>query len=448
MKRIVDFYLQEWKSSKFRKPLMLRGARQVGKTSAVRILGNHFQHFVEVNLEMHQGIATVFEQGDLDPVRIIQEIGKHLRLESPIFPGRTLLFIDEIQVVPRAITALRYFYEQMPELHVIAAGSLLDFAIQQVGVPVGRVEFYHMTPMSFLEFLSACDEKMLIEEILNHQPEIVMDDVLFIKGMQRLGEYVAIGGLPESVKKWVLTKDPYECVRVNHSIAKTYQQDFGKYAQRFQIKYLDALFKGIPVQLCMPFNFSKISGEFRKRDLFPPLELLEKAHVVHMIKRSAAQGVPLGAQADGKQFKAILLDVALAQTLLGFDVGFWVTHSLDQFINKGSIVEALIGQEILAYEHPLHKGELYYWAREKAGSEAEVDYVVQSGESVIPIEVKSGKGTTLKSMQMFLESHQQAPYGIRFSANNYSVYQKIRSYPLFAVAGAIMRDKRPACVLL
>lgn len=448
MKRLIDFYLKEWKEATTRKPLLLRGARQVGKTSAVRTLGNLFPHFLEVNLENYPEAAEVFEHGNFDPHRIIKELSERLKVETPVFPGRTLLFIDEIQVVPRAITALRYFYEQMPDLHVIAAGSLLDFAIQEVGVPVGRVEFHQMYPMSFLEFLSALDEKMMIEEIINHTADEPIADYLLTKGLNLVGEYLAIGGLPEAVKKWALIKEPYECFKVHQSITSTYQQDFNKYAKRFQIKYLNALFKGVPVQLGKKFNYSSIPGEFRKRDLSPALDLLETANIVHKVQRTAAQGIPLGSQIDPDDSKVILLDVALSQALLGLDLGFWITNPLEQFINKGNLVEAFIGQEIISYADSIKKEELYYWAREKAGSEAEVDYVIQQGERVIPIEVKSGKGTTLKSMQMFLESHPNSPYGIRFSTNNYSIHQKIHSYPLFAVAKIIMKDKRLVSALL
>ncbi|MBM3887191.1 hypothetical protein FJ364_04645, partial [Candidatus Dependentiae bacterium] len=231
MKRLIDFHLLAWKESKFRKPLLLRGARQVGKTVAARTLGTHFQHFVEINLETHPEIVAIFEQGNIDPKRIIKDLMATLRLSEPIWPGRTLLFIDEIQASPRAITALRYFYEEMPGLHVIAAGSLLDFVTHLVGVPVGRVEFYHMHPMSFLEFLSALGQATLIEEIINHPPNTAIDDHILTKGLTYISQYLAIGGMPEAIKKLILSNDPYEAFRVHQSIAQTYHNDFNKYAK-------------------------------------------------------------------------------------------------------------------------------------------------------------------------------------------------------------------------
>lgn len=448
MNRLIDFNLSAWKNDRFRKPLLLRGARQVGKTTAVRTLGTQFAHFVEINLETHPEAAEVFSQGNLDPKRIIKDLSEKLHLSEAVFPGRTLLFIDEIQIVPRAITALRYFYEQMPELHVIAAGSLLDFAIEEVGVPVGRVEFFQMYPMSFLEFLSALGEKIILEEILNRSPQEPIDDYLLKKALTLVGNYLAIGGLPEAVKKWVITQDPYECFRVHQSLISTYRQDFNKYAKKFQIKYLDTLLNGISLQLAKKFKFSQIPGDFRKRDLTPPLELLETANIIHKITRSAGQGIPIGAQADPNDFKVILLDIALSQISLGLDLGHWITNPLDQFINKGDLVEAFIGQEIIAYTDPIKKQSLHYWARSIPGSEAEIDFIIQQGEQVIPIEVKSGKGTALKSMHMFLESHPDSSHGIRFSTNNYSIHEKIHSYPLFAVAKIMMKDKRAIGALL
>lgn len=447
MKRMIDFHLLSWKTSQFRKPLLLRGARQVGKTVAARTLGTHFQHFIEINLETTPQAVAIFEEGNLDPKRILAELTKIIPNKESIWPGRTLLFIDEIQIAPRAITALRYFYEEMPELHVIAAGSLLDFATLQIGIPVGRVEFYQMYPLSFLEFLSACNQTTLIQEIMNHPPDSPFDEQILNKGLSYVSQYLAIGGMPEAIKNFVLSQDPYAAFRVHQSIGRTYEFDFNKYAKKFQIKYLRALFAGIPAQLGTKFNYSTIPGEFRKRDLEPSLELLEMANISYKIKQSACQGIPLGAQAKD-HFKPLLLDVALSQALLGLDLGSWLTNPLEQFVNKGNLVEAFIGQEILAYQDPIKSTNLFYWAREKEGSQAEIDYVIQQRETIIPIEVKSGKGSTLKSMHMFLANHTQTPYGLRFSTNNYSVHEKIHSYPLFAVAHAMMEDKRALHALL
>lgn len=431
MKRLIDFDLLEWKTSGNRKPLLLRGARQVGKTFAARQLGKTFENCVEINLEINPKAAALFEE-DLDPVRITRQLTA--LLDKPIIPGKTLLFLDEIQAAPKAITALRYFYELIPELHVIAAGSLLDFAILMTGIPVGRVISLYMYPMTFIEFMYALDHSLLAEEILRHEIEKPMSEPLHKKSLSLLGEYIAIGGMPEAVKEWKDSHDIKKCVQVHFSLIDTYTQDFGKYAKAFQIKYLDLLFGSVPLQQGQRFKYSKIEGEYRKRELSPCLDLLETAGVVHRVLATAAQGVPLGAQANPSNFKVLVLDVALGQTMLGLDLRDWFLNPLQEFVNKGDLVEALVGQELLGYSDPARKAHVYYWQRDTRGAEAEIDYVLQNKENIIPIEVKSGSGTTLKSMHSFLESHPKSPCGIRFSTNNYSEFNKIHSYPLYAIA--------------
>ena len=204
MKRFIDKHLAEWKESTTRKPLLLRGARQVGKTFAVRSLGRLFDNFVEINFELNPDVALIFEK-DLEPQRIVRELS--LFIGRQIVPGTTLLFFDEIQSVPKAFSSLRYFYELMPELHVIAAGSLLDFVTEYIGIPVGRVTSLYMYPVSFIEFLGALHQDFLVEEILKHTPEAPLSDPIHQKLLSFVGEYLAIGGMPEIVQCWQEKKD-------------------------------------------------------------------------------------------------------------------------------------------------------------------------------------------------------------------------------------------------
>lgn len=430
MKRLIDYYLRKWKDSLLRQPLLLRGARQVGKTYAVRELGKTFSSFVEINFESNKKIKTLFDR-DLDPHRILREISA--LTDKQIIPGQTLLFLDEIQTVPEGILALRYFYEIMPELHVIAAGSLLDFAIEQVGVPVGRVQFLYMYPMSFIEFLSALEHPMLIKEILSHSIEEPIAEIVHDKIFSLLSHYLAVGGMPQAVACWKNMQNLHACSQIPQSLVAAYQYDFVKYGKSHQIKYLDLLFSHIPQQLGKKFKYSQV-GDFRKRELEPCVDLLVTAGVIHRVNHSDAQGIPLGAQADTHTFKLLFIDVGLSQFILDLKTGDWLLNPLEEFINKGLLVESFVGQELIAYEHPMKKARLYYWKRDARGSEAEVDYVIQHKGHIIPLEVKSGKGNTLRSMQLFLDSHPNSPYGIRFSTNNYSVYEKIHSYPLYAIA--------------
>lgn len=436
MKRLIDHYLREWKNSPYRKSLLLRGARQVGKTYAVRQLGKSYKSFIEINFEINISAKDIFER-DLEPERIIRDLS--LLAGQQIVPGESLLFFDEIQETPRVLTALRYFYEKLPELHVIAAGSLLDFTIQSVGIPVGRVSSLYMYPLSFFEFLCACGHEILAQAILPGAITAPLNDAVHHKLLMLFGEYCAIGGMPEVVMRWRETQDPMLCFEILHTLVDTYRQDFGKYAERFQIKYLSVLFNAIPRLLGAKFKYSAIEGEYRKRELSPCLDLLTTAGVAHSVMRTAGNGIPLGAEVDLEIFKVIFLDGALGQALLGLDIKAWFLHPEQEFVNKGSFVEALVGQELLAHAHPAHKAQLFYWCRNAAGSEAEIDYLIAVEGKVVPVEVKSGVGSTLKSMHMFLGSHPQSPYGLRFSMQNYSVHEKIHSYPLYAIA-TVLKD--------
>lgn len=435
MKRIIDDYLLQWKTDTYRKPLLLRGARQVGKTHSARNLGATFQHFVEINFEVNTKFGDIFKK-DLYPERIIRELS--LVVGQTITPGSTLLFFDEIQACPEAFVSLRYFYEMMPQLHVIAAGSLLDFTIQEIGIPVGRVNSLYIYPLSFIEFLMCLNEDLAITElIMRHTPEDVVSAPIHAKLVSLVGDYLAIGGMPEAVARWQETKDFFACFKIHKAILDTYRQDFNKYAKKFQIKYTSLLFDHIPRQLGQKFKYSAIDGDYRKRELAPCLDLLKTAGIIHPVFHTAGNGLPLGAEVDPLDFKVIFLDIALSQAMLDLNPGDWVLKPLEMFTNKGELVEAFVGQELLAYASPHIKKNLYYWRRNAPNSQAEIDYLVQQQANIIPIEVKSGAGSTLKSMHMFLESHPQSPYGIRFSIQNYSIHEKVHSYPLYAIAKAV-----------
>ncbi len=434
MKRFIDRILFDWKEKDTRKPLLLRGARQVGKTHAVRELGKSFEGYVEINFEVMPRAKAIFEK-DLAPERITQELS--LITEKKIVPGKTLLFFDEVQAAPNVIIALRYFYEMMPDLHVIAAGSLLDFAIQAVGIPVGRVVSLYMYPMTFIEFLYALGHELLAAEIMRHTFTEPIALSVHEKALELLGYYLAIGGMPEVVACFKETKNALECALILHTLIDTYRQDFGKYAQEFQVKYVDLLFNYVPRLLGQRFRYSAIEGDYRKRELAPALDLLVMAGIVHSVVNTGAHGTPLGAEADRQHFKAIFIDVALAQAILGVKISEWILNPLEAIVNKGALVESFVGQELLGYSYPYMKERLYYWQRQSRGSQAEVDYVIQENELIIPIEVKGGKSSTLLSMHAFLNSHQSSPFGLRFSVRNYAAHEKIRSYPLYAIAAAI-----------
>jgi predicted AAA+ superfamily ATPase len=434
MKRLVFYDLLDWRYSSTRMPILLRGARQVGKTHLVRQLGEKFDQLVEVNFEKKPDLAKIFEY-DLDPVRITRELS--LALEGNIVPGKTLLFFDEVQAAPKSILALRYFYEEMPALHVIAAGSLVDFAIDKVGVPVGRVSFLYLYPLSFVEYLYARGFQKLAIEMIKHNPSEAMPEVIHTKALRLLGEYTAIGGMPKAIDQWINTQDIQLCSNTLQSIKNAYEQDFSKYAKKHEIKYVELLFRQIPGLICQPFKYSNLATDYRKRELEPSLHLLEKAGILHQVMYSAGNGLPLGAETEFSKFKLVMFDIGLCQTILGLERKDWFIDPGLAFINKGKITENFVGQELLAYANPANKQNLYYWRRELRGSNAEIDYLITSHHNIIPIEVKSGHGAGLQSMRAFLQSHPSSPHGIRFSTHNYSIFDGIHSYPLYAIAGAV-----------
>lgn len=430
MKRLIDWHLGQWKGDRYRKPLLIRGARQVGKTYGVRELGKSFKNLVEINFERKKGVHKIFSE-DLVPERIVQELS--LFCKEQIIPGETLLFFDEVQECPEAVQSMRYFFEEMPELHLIAAGSLLDFALEKIGLPVGRISSLYVFPLSFIEFLVAIGEVLVAQAIVQQKQGVPMGEAIHIKLLGLVGQYLAIGGMPEAIAKWIETKSPLESFKVHHQLVDTYRQDFQKYAKKHQVKYLETLFNEIPHHVGKQFKYSEIHGEYKKRELAPCLDLLCLANVVHKVHHSAGNGLPLGAESNNEWFKIVFLDAALCQAILGLDLGVWFLDSREAFVNRGGIVEAFIGQELLCYSIPYRKTDLYFWKAERP-SHAEVDFLYEHRSDILPIEAKSGDGRTLKSMHRFLDSHTKSPYGIRFSAQNYSIFEKVDSRPFYGVA--------------
>jgi predicted AAA+ superfamily ATPase len=435
MKRDLDAYLMSWKDSKNRKPILLRGARQVGKSYLAKELGRRFDDYLEINFELEPALKVLFDK-DLKPERIARDIT--LATGHTITPGRTLLFLDEIQECPNALTALRYFYEKLPQLHVIAAGSLIEFAIEEIGLPVGRVKPLYLYPLSFMEFLTAKGQDMLREEIENHFPEGEFPEFFHQKLLGLLGEYMAVGGMPEVVKKWLETENLKECSAIHQDLIDTFRQDFSKYARKRKQQYVEIVFNAISRLMGKKFVFTAVSPDIRARELRPALELLVKAGIAHEIHHSSANGLPLGAEINPLISKVIFLDIALAQAILGIDGGKYILEPAQSVVNLGAVTEAFVGQEILAYSPPDRKSSLYYWLREKSGR-AEIDYVTAINGHVIPIEVKSGITGSLKSLRLFLEKKKSTPYGIQLSQRNFFVDKagRIHSYPLYAIHSAL-----------
>lgn len=425
MYRDLQNDLIEWKTHPFRKPLLLRGARQVGKSWLAGELGKGFPSVVEINFEREASAKALFE-GDLDVAKLLEKLS--LYSGKSILPGETLLFLDEVQECEGAIKSLRYFKEECPELHVIAAGSLVDFAIEKLGLPVGRIQFLHLHPLSFGEFLLALGRGDLRRYVLTGRVERVIHDQL----LDLLKTYLWLGGMPAVIDAWIAKRDVALCQGIQDEIIGTYRQDFEKYARRRQAPLVERVFESVPTQIGTKFTYLRADPHARSNAVRDALMLLEKAGVVVPAFHSPGQGIPLGAGRDEKKFKAFLFDVGLAQRMLGLDLRSWVVSPL-KVVNIGAVAEQFVAQELIAYGRPTSKPELHYWHREVAASSAEVDFLVPKDGMVVPIEVKSGTRGGLKSMQLFLDSHPSSKYGLKVSECPFSSHGRIREIPLYGL---------------
>ena len=427
--RFIDSELNFWKGEENRKPLLLRGARQVGKSSSVRKLAEKFDDFIEINFEKNRNLYRFFE-GDLDVKEICAKLS--VQFQKPIIPNKTLLFLDEIQACPNAISALRFFYEDYPELHVIAAGSLLEFALEKLpSFGVGRISSMFMYPFSFAEFMSACGNEMLWNEVCKSSPEKPLFPVFHEKGLEFLKKFLVIGGMPAVVSKFVESNDILACQKTLNDLINSLKSDFSKYKPRVPELRIQTAFEAVVHQTGGKFNYAKVE-QLSYRQVKESIELLEKAGLVIPIVHTSANGIPLGAEVNFKKQKIMLLDTGIFQTLLGLQLSDILFSDDFDVVNKGAIAEQFVGLELIKNSSPYMPKNLYFWTREKEKSQAEVDYVIQRDEKIIPIEVKSGKSGKMQSMHLFL-TEKQAQYGIRTSLENFSQYDKISVYPLYAI---------------
>lgn len=432
MKRFLLNSLEAWKTAKLRKPLVLRGARQVGKSWLVDEFARQFESYVTINFEKKPEAASFFA-GDLDASLLIEKLS--VFTNKKIIPGKTLLFLDEVQECERAILALRYFKEECPELHVIAAGSLIDFALDNIGMPVGRVQFMYLYPLSFAEFLVALDRA----DLLHYITQFTFDAALHKLLLELVKVYFWLGGMPSAVEAWLQTRDIDLVQEVQDEIILAYKQDFHKYAKQHQIPSVDKIFSEAPKQLGQKFIYSQVDPGTRIEPLRNAFTLLMKAGIIHRVCHSSGQGLPLAASSNEKRFKAFFFDMGLAQRLLGLNVRDWMLRVLDvKYL--GGIAEQFVAQEYIAYTSIKKPVELYYWHREKQTSNAEVDFLFVKQSQIIPVEVKAGKRGTLKSMQIFLQSHPNSPFGLKISEERFFANQSLYSIPFYAVSAWLAKE--------
>ncbi len=429
MDRSISGYLVDWKDSESHLPLIVRGARQIGKTFTIEQFGNrHFSSLVTINFEYQPNFSRCFS--NLDPGIIVREL--EVLSGKTITPGETLLFLDEIQECPQAILALRYFKERMPRLHILCAGSLLEFVLnsEDFRMPVGRIEFIYMRPMSFSEFLLGLEEQHILEYLAEGKIGQISEAV-HVKALGQFRTYMFTGGMPAGVAEYRENTSFLKVNRQQNIINDGYSHDFGKYCSKAQFQYLQKVYSRIGVVAAKPIKYADIDPDAQSRDLKKAIDILVMAGVLSKVHQNSGSGIPLQA-GEKKKYKLLFLDTGLYLNKVGLsshEIGLSADISL---INRGTVAEHVAGQELFSLQGPFTPGYLSYWHRETRNSSAEVDYLYQYGEHVLPVEVKAGHTGRLKSLRIFMKE-KKVPFGIRISQLPLSYENDILSIPFYLI---------------
>jgi predicted AAA+ superfamily ATPase len=445
LNRKITTYLLNWLTSTDRKPLIIRGARQVGKTWLVRDLAAKTdRQLLELNFERDSTLKILFNNND--PKKILIALETFFNLPT-LDPQKTLLFLDEIQAAPELLAKLRWFYEELPSLPIIAAGSLLDFTLEnhQFSMPVGRISYAYLEPMSFKEFLLAINQNKLFDFLTNYQlgEEIPLPIHELLWSFLR--EYIVVGGLPAAVQQWIEYRSFVKVSEIQQNLLTTYRDDFAKYAKKIPNELLNETFKMVPKLLATKFTYKNVNREVRSELIKKALNLLCKAKVCHKVHACSANAVPLDAEIHEKIFKVIFLDVGLACASLKLNVHDLLTTKEWRSNIEGEIAEQLVGQLLQTIEPEFMEPNLYYWVREEPGSQAEVDYIIQQQGKLVPIEVKAGSSGSLRSLHIFMNS-KKLDFAVRFNSEQPNITQvtqknyrselvqyKLLSLPLYMV---------------
>ena len=418
--------LRNWKNSKDRKPLIIRGARQVGKTWLMQEFGkNEYEKCAYINFDSNIRMTELFS-GDFDIERIIQG----LKIESGvnIEPENTLIIFDEVQETPKALTSLKYFYEKANEYHIVAAGSLLGVAMHEgISFPVGKVDFLDLYPLNFLEFLRALGENDLVELI--EKNDIEMINIFANKLKNYLKQYLYIGGMPEVVETYISTKDFSEVRRKQEVLLEAYEQDFSKHAPNSVVPRIRQLWNNIPTQLAKEnkkFIYGLVKQGARAREYEIALSWLIDCGLVYQINRVNACKVPLSAYQDFNAFKLYILDVGLLCAKAKLDAVSIIDGNEILVEFKGALTEQYVLTEIKSNIN----SPIFYWSAEKGT--AEVDYLIQIGKDNIPIEVKSNENLQAKSLKNFIEKY-ETQKNVRTSMSNYRKEEKLMNIPLYLI---------------
>jgi uncharacterized protein len=421
LKRQAVSQLNRWFHKKNRKPLVIRGARQVGKSTLIRqFAGEQGLRLAEINLEQQRHFEPIF--ASLDPGRIFQELSSFVKHR---IDQRCLLFLDEVQATPSALPALRYLYENNPDIAVVAAGSLLEMVLHQhdFSMPVGRIEYLHLGPMTFEEFLLASDEMYLLDQVRQFVVGQEFSSVAHAQLQQKCREYFFVGGMPEAVAVHVGEKDEEAVSDVHRSILTTYRDDMAKYGKNTgDVLRLQTVFAHVPGHLATRIKYSSIVKDERSSQVKASLETLALARVITPVVHSDCGAVPLAAERNLAVFKLLYLDIGLVCHLLGATAAqlrAWPEATLS---NEGGLAEQIVGQHLLYPDNGKSDPSLHYWQRDGKSQNAEVDYVVSCSDWVVPVEVKSGASGSLRSLHEFM-LHKKGSWAVRFDQNLPSVQE-------------------------
>ena len=425
MKRNAIKELYEWKENNDRKPLVILGARQVGKTWLMKEFGKEaYKKCAYVNLEDNDDLRGMFEH-DFD----IQRIIANLQWATDVtIDEDTLIILDEIQEAPRGITALKYFQEKAPQYHVIAAGSLLGIAMHKNdSFPVGKVDFMHLYPLSFYEFLNAVGEKKMVD--LLQAKDWTMLTMVRAKFEERLRQYYFVGGMPAAVLAFVNDGDLNKVRTIQKSIIEAYERDFSKHAPAIEVPRIRMVWHSIPSQLSKEnrkFIYGMIKEGARAKDFELAIEWLKDAGLIYKVNRCKKAQLPLAAYEDFSAFKMFLSDIGLMGAMSNIPVQSLLNGNMLFSDFKGALTEQFVLQQMKTNQSL----SIYYWSADN--SRGEIDFLVQQEEKVIPIEVKAEENLQAKSLRMFVERNPGLK-GCRFSMSPYREQDWLVNYPLYSV---------------
>ena len=423
--RNIDTALLEWKDDSFRKPLLLRGARQTGKTTAVRHFAKQFESFVELNFEKDDRLFNIFEK-DLNIQRIMGLIEGIVR--QKIVPGKTLLFLDEIQLCPRAVSALRYFYEDLPELHVIATGSLLEFVFSKIkDFGVGRIRNAFIYPFSFSEFAKALGNDILIERMHSATFANPLSEMEHSMLLDLLKTFIIVGGMPAAVGAYAQTQSFLDVERMHKDIMTSLKAAFGKYDAKVPAERIRNTLASVITQTGGKFIYTNSMLELSYKQAKEATDLLDRSKLIINVMSC------YGGDINPKSNKYLLLDTGLYLHECKLNISELAILPIAEFINNGKLAEMLIGLELLKSGDPFRENSLFYWHREAANSTAEVDYLTQLNDTVLPIEVKSGTRGAMKSLHMLM-AEKSLSLGIRTSQENLDILGNVRIIPHYMIS--------------